>query len=77
MSSEYVSFLDQNFLRSDLSDTVLNYIDTYNRVVQNPAQLSPDNNDYDFRMNQALQMFGNSVVTDAIQLIIINAQNND
>ena len=72
----YVTFLDQTFLRSDLSETLLLYIDTYNRVTQERAIRSPNDRDYDFRMNQALQMFGNTVVTDAIQLLIINDSNS-
>lgn len=65
-----VSFLGQEFNVEDLSEPVLNYINTYNAVVNGPKAKGPSDRDYQFRMNQALQMFGNQAVTTGIQLII-------
>ena len=65
-----VTFLGQTFNTEDLSEPVLNYINTYNSVINAPTQRGADDRDFEFRMVQALQMFGNDEVTDGIQLII-------
>ena len=65
-----VPFLGQTFTTEDLSEPVLNYINTYNAVVNGPKGKDPEDRDYQFRMNQALQMFGNEAVIAGIQLII-------
>ena len=65
-----VTFLGQEFNTEDLSEPVLNYINTYNSVINGPKGKSPEDRDYQFRMNQALQMFGNEAVVAGIQLII-------
>jgi len=67
-----VTFLGQTFNTADLSEPVLNYINTYNAVVNGPKGKGPSDRDYEFRMNQALQMFGNDAVVAGIQLIITN-----
>lgn len=68
-----VTFLGQEFDTNDLSDPVLNYINTYNAVIGGQHQKAASDRDYHFRMNQALQMFGNQAVVDGI-LVIIDAQ---
>ena len=65
-----VTFLGQEFDTADLSEPVLNYINTYNAVLKAPTRKSANDRDFQFRMVQALQMFGNEEVTDGIQLII-------
>ena len=65
-----VTFLGQTFNTADLSEPVLNYINTYNEVVNGPKGKGPEDRDYQFRRNQALQMFGNEAVIAGIQLII-------
>ena len=67
-----VTFLGQEFNTADLSEPVLNYINTYNAVINAPTQRGADDRDFHFRMVQALQMFGNDEVTTGIQLIIDN-----
>lgn len=65
-----VTFLGQEFNTADLSEPVLNYINTYNAVINAPTRKSANDRDFQFRMVQALQMFGNKEVTEGIQLII-------
>ena len=65
-----VTFLGQEFDTADLSEPVLNYINTYNAVINLQSQKAPTDRDYQFRMTQALQMFGNDAVVAGIQLII-------
>lgn len=67
-----VTFLGQEFNTTDLSPTVLNYINTYNSVTTGQKQKTPDDRDYEFRMNQALQMFGDDAVVAAVQTLIDN-----
>lgn len=69
-----ITFLDQTFNRDDLSEAIISYIETYNRVVNAARNKDPDDRDYDFRMNQALQMFGNEEVIAGIELLIIADQ---
>ena len=52
--------------------TLLSYINTYNSVINAPTRRGADDRDFEFRMVQALQMFGDKEVTDGIQLIIDN-----
>ena len=65
-----VTFLGQEFDTADLSEPVLNYINTYNAVINGQRQKAASDRDYQFRMTQALQMFGNEAVVAGIQLII-------
>ena len=65
-----VTFLGQEFNTADLSEPVLNYINTYNAVLAAPNRRGADDRDFQFRMTQALQMFGNKEVTEGIQTII-------
>ena len=65
-----VTFLGQEFNTADLSEPVLNYINTYNEVINGQRNKTANDRDYQFRMNQALQMFGNEAVVAGIQLII-------
>ena len=67
-----VTFLGQEFNTADLSEPVLNYINTYNAVIESPTRRGADDRDFEFRMVQALQMFGDKEVTDGIQVIIDN-----
>ena len=64
-----VEFHGVTYLRSDLPDTLLTYIDAYNDAVAAGQIDRSETNDYAFRMNQALQMFGEPAVIDAIQTI--------
>jgi len=68
--STTITFLGQTFNRADLSQELINYIQTYNEVDAAPKTKSPDDNDFHFRMNQALQMFGDPVVVEQIQIFI-------
>ena len=62
-----VEFHGVTYVRADLPDGLLAYIDAYNQsLAASQASLS-DTNDYAFRMNQALQMFGEPAVIAAIQ----------
>ena len=65
-----VTFLGQEFNTADLNESVLNYINTYNELMNGPKAKRPTDRDYQFRMNQALQMFGDEAVVAGIQLII-------
>ena len=65
-----VTFLGQEFDTAGLSEPVLNYINTYNAVVDIPTRRDASARDYQFRMTQALQRFGDKDVTEGIQLII-------
>ena len=67
-----VTFLGQTFNTEDLSEPVLNYINTYNSVINAPTRRGADDRDFEFRMVQARQMFGDKEVTDGIQIIIDN-----
>ena len=67
-----VTFLGQEFNTEDLSEPVLNYINTYNKVINAPTKRGANGRDYEFRMVQALQMFGDDEVTQGIQIIIDN-----
>lgn len=70
--SDTITFLDQTFNRADLTDSLINYIETYNAVIAAPKSRSSEDRDYEFRMNQALQMFGNEAVVGGINLLITN-----
>ena len=65
-----VTFLGQEFNTEDLSKPVLDYINTYNAVIEAPTRRGADDRDFQFRMTQALQMFGSEEVTAGIQVII-------
>lgn len=67
-----VTFLGQEFNTADLSQPVLNYINTYNLVINGPKAKTASARDFGFRMNQALQMFGDEAVVAAVQTIIDN-----
>lgn len=69
-TSTTITFLGQTFQRADLSEELINYIETYNAVDAAPKTKGPDDNDFNFRMIQALQMFGDPVVVEQIQLFI-------
>ena len=60
-------FQGVTYLRADLPDGLLAYIDAYNQSLAASQTPVSDTNDYSFRMNQALQMFGDPVVVAAIQ----------
>ena len=70
-----VTFLGQELDTAGLSEPVLNYINTYNTVVNAPDRRGADDRDYVFRMNQALQMFGDADVVAQIQAIMEAEQN--
>lgn len=69
--SNTITFLDQTFNRDELTDTLINYIETYNTVMAAPRSKGPNDRDYQFRMNQALQMFGDEEVVAGINLLIL------
>lgn len=71
--SDTITFLDQTFNRADLTDTLIDYIETYNNVMSAPRGKAPEDTDYEFRMNQALQMFGDEAVVDGINLLIVQS----
>ncbi len=56
--------------RDILPEALINYIETYLRATTNPTQKTPDDTDYDFRMNQAMQMFGEPLVVIEINKLI-------
>ena len=62
-----VEFLGVTYDRDSLPSTLLTYMDAYNATVEARVSGPLDVNDYVFRMNQALQMFGESAVTSAIE----------
>ena len=53
-----------------LPEALIRYIETYIRAKQNPNQKTPDDTDYDFRMTQAMQMFGEPEVIEGINELI-------
>ena len=57
---------------ADLTDIQLLYISTYNRVTGATAIIDANTRDYNYRMSQALQMFGDPVVIASIQDLIDN-----
>lgn len=77
MASTTITFLGTTYNRADLPQTIINYIETYNRAIAKSSQKSPSDTDFDFRMTQALQMFGDPAVIAGIQLLIDNAQNQN
>lgn len=64
-----VEFLGVTYDRDSLPATLLTYIDAYNDALEARVAGPVDVNDYVFRMNQALQMFGASAVADAIEAL--------
>ncbi len=70
MESTTITFLGQVFNREDLSSELVNYIETYNAVIGAPNSKTPDDNDYFFRMSQAMQTFGDQAVIDQIDFLI-------
>ena len=62
-----VEFHGVTYLRADLPEGLLAYIDAYNQSLAASQTTLSDTNDYTFRMNQALQMFGEPAVVAAIQ----------
>jgi len=71
-----ITFLGTTYNRSDLPEAIISYIETYNRSITKSSQKTPDDTDFDFRMTQALQMFGDPAVIAGIQLLIDSALNN-
>ncbi len=69
MDSSTITFLGQTFNRSDFDSTLINYIDTFNAVIGAPSK-TPDDNDYLFRMSQAMQTFGDQAVINQINFLI-------
>lgn len=67
--SDTVEFQGTVYQRSSLPTTLLTYIDAYNDAFAARTAGADDVNDYVFRMNQALQMFGESAVTSAIEAL--------
>ena len=55
---------------ADLDPTTLLYIQIYNQVTGSTAIIDPNTNDYNYRMSQALQMFGDPVVVESINDLI-------
>jgi hypothetical protein len=62
-----VEFQGVTYLRADLPDGLLAYIDAYNQSLAASQTPLSDTNDYSFRMSQALQMFGEPAVVAAIE----------
>jgi hypothetical protein len=77
VSSQTITFLGTTYNRADLPQNIINYIETYNRNEAIAKQKNPADTDYVFRMNQALQMFGDPTVVAGIQLLIDSAQNQN
>ena len=69
---EQVYFNGQWYNIDELADVVLLYISTYNKVTTSAPIIDPNTRDYDYRMSQALQMFGDPVVVASIQDLIDN-----
>ena len=69
---ETIVFNGVTYNVADLDPVALLYIQTYNKVTGSTPIIDPNTRDYDYRMNQALQMFGDPVVTSSIQDLIDN-----
>lgn len=69
---EKIYFNGQWYNVEDLDPVSLLYIQTYNKVTESSPVIDPDTNDYDYRMSQALQMFGDPVVIESIEDLINN-----
>jgi len=65
-----ITFQGIVYNRSDLSAELISMIETYNSSGQNVSGKTPNMTDYGFRLNQALQIFGDAKVILAIQLLI-------
>ena len=69
-----VYFQGQYYDTDSLPPEIVLYIETYNKVTTSAPIIDPNTRDYDYRMSQALQMFGDPVVVDSIQDLIDNPQ---
>ena len=69
---EQIFFNGQWYNVADLDPISLLYITTYNKVSGSAPIIDPNTRDYDYRMSQALQMFGDPVVVSSIQDLIDN-----
>jgi len=69
---EKIYFNGQWYNVEDLDPVSLLYIQTYNKVNESTPVIGPNTNDYDYRMFQALQMFGDPVVIESIEDLINN-----
>lgn len=69
---ERIYFNGQWYNTADLDPTSLLYIITYNKVTGSAPIIDPNTRDYDYRMSQALQMFGDPVVVASIEDLIDN-----
>ena len=70
MASSTISFMGQDFDRTALSQQLIDYIETFNRVTTAPEGTNPDDRDFHFRMNQAVQTFGDNAVIDQINYLL-------
>lgn len=62
-----VDFHGVTYVRAELPDALLAYIDAYNLYIAAGQTRLSETNDYSFRMSQAMQMFGEPAVIAAIQ----------
>ena len=60
-----VTFLGQEFNTADLSEPVLNHINTYNEVMNGPKAKEPTDRDYQFRMTLALPLRGVAITSSS------------
>ena len=67
---ETIVFNGVTYNVADLDPIAVLYIQTYNKVTGSAPIIDPNTRDYDYRMSQALQMFGDPVVTSSIQDLI-------
>ncbi|ABP87963.1 gp56 [Synechococcus phage Syn5] len=67
---ETIVFNGVTYNVADLDPVALLYIQTYNKVTGSAPIIDPNTRDYDYRMSQALQMFGDPVVIESIQDLI-------
>lgn len=68
-----ITFNGVTYDRDSLPEAIVDFIETYQTTTNLPTQKTPDDTDFSFRMNQALQMFGEPLVIANIQALIDNS----
>jgi len=72
-----ITFKGITYARSDLSAELIILIETYNANQGAVSAKLPTDTDYKFRLNQALQIFGDPVVVLSIEILITKELNNN
>jgi len=65
-----IYFQGEAYDENAIPESLARYIRTYNRSQNDPETKTPEDTDFDFRMNQALQMFGDDLVVNEISKLI-------